>query len=129
MLSLPVDPLMTLFGVTYSKVQEGLIEAVFEVSNQISQPFGLLHGGASLAIAESVAGMGSIYLCEEDQNVVGAQISANHISSARIGDQLLARGTLLHRGRLTHVWNVDIIRPATHKLISTIRVTNQIIGV
>ena len=96
------------------------------VDNRTRQPFGVLHGGATLALAETVAGMGSLLLCKSDEIVAGMQVSGNHISTAHEGDTVRAVGTIIHRGRSTHVWNVDIYT-STAKLVSTIRVTNSIL--
>lgn len=78
--------------------------------------FGILHGGATLALAETVAGIGSMIICEPDEIVVGMQVSGNHISSAHEGDSVRAVGTILHKGRSSHIWNVDVFT-STNKLV------------
>lgn len=83
-------------------------------------------GGATLALAETVAGFGSNLLCNECEFVVGMQVSGNHISSAREGDTVTAVARIIHKGRSTHIWNVDIIS-SMGKLISSIRVMNSIL--
>ncbi len=87
---------------------------------------GILHGGATLALAETVAGIGSMIICEPDEIVVGMQVSGNHISSAHEGDSVRVVGTILHKGRSSHIWNVDVFT-STNKLVSSVRVVNSVI--
>lgn len=103
------------------------LEALMFVSQQFTQTTGVLHGGATIAFAETIAGVGSNALCKDGQYSVGMQISASHLSSAQLGDTVKAIGTLIHRGRTTHVWDVDVRSQKTGKLISSIRITNAII--
>ena len=99
---------------------------VMPVDERTRQPFGILHGGASLALAETVAGLGSMILCKPDEIVVGMQVSGNHISSAHEGDTVRAVATIVHKGRSSHVWNVDVFT-STAKLVSSVRVVNSIL--
>ena len=69
---------------------EDRVEATMPVDHRTRQPFGILHGGATLALAETVAGLGSMILCQPDEIVVGMQVSGNHISSAHEGDTVRA---------------------------------------
>ena len=87
---------------------------------------GILHGGATLALAETVAGLGSMIICEPDEIVVGMQVSGNHISSAHEGDSVRVVGTILHKGRSSHIWNVDVFT-SSNKLVSSVRVVNSVI--
>ena len=96
------------------------------VDERPRQPFGILHGGATLALAETVAGLGSMILCKPDEIVVGMQVSGNHISSAHEGDTVRAVASIVHKGRSSHVWNVDVFT-STAKLVSSIRVVNSIL--
>lgn len=118
--------LMESLGMTYVSSAEGRIEVTMPVDGRTRQPTGILHGGASLALAETVAGMGSMILCPPDETAVGMQVSGNHVSSAREGDTVRAIGSLIHKGRSTHVWNVDIFT-SEGKLVSSVRVVNCII--
>lgn len=120
------DTLMGNLGIQYTFASSDRIEAVMPVDERTRQPFGILHGGATLALAETVAGMGSMLICEPDEIVTGMQISGNHISSAHEGDTVRAVGTVIHKGRSSHVWNVDVFT-STSKLISTIRVVNSVL--
>lgn len=117
--------LMGNLGIQYTYVDEQRIEATMPVDERTRQPFGILHGGATLALAETLAGLGSLFLCQPDEIAVGMQVSGNHISSAHQGDTVRAVGTIIHKGRSSHVWNVDVFT-STGKLISTVRVINSI---
>ena len=117
---------MDTLGISFTHLASERVEAEMRVEKRVCQPFGLLHGGASLALAESVAGQGSLALCDADHIPVGIQVSANHISSAKEGDTVHAIGTLLQRGRTTHVWNVDIFA-SDKTLVSSVRVVNRIV--
>ena len=88
-------------------------------------PCGTLPGGATPALAETVAGLGSMITVKPDEIVVGMQVSGNHISSAHEGDTVRAVGTIVHKGRSSHVWNVDVFT-STNKLVSSVRVINSI---
>ena len=112
-------------GIQYTYLTEGRVEATMPVDHRTRQPFGILHGGATLALAETVAGLGSMALCQTDEFVVGMQVSGNHVSSALEGDTVRAVGTVVHKGRSSHVWNVDVFT-STGKLVSTVRVVNSV---
>ena len=113
-------------GIQFTYASKDRIEATMPVDERTRQPFGILHGGATLALAETIAGLGSMMLCKPDENMVGMQVSGNHVSSAHEGDTVRAIGTIIHKGRSSHVWNVDVLT-STDKLVSSIRVVNSII--
>jgi Cof subfamily protein (haloacid dehalogenase superfamily) len=112
-------------GITYTFVSPERIEATMPVDERTRQPFGILHGGATLALAETVAGLGSMLLCQPDEMAVGMQVSGNHVSSAHEGDTVRAVATIMHKGRSSHLWNVDIFT-STNRLVSTVRVINSV---
>lgn len=118
--------LMRNLGIQYTYASDERVEATMPVDYRTRQPFGILHGGATLALAETVAGLGSMIICEPDEIVVGMQVSGNHISSAHEGDTVRAVATIVHKGRSSHVWNVDVFT-STNKLVSSIRVVNSVI--
>lgn len=117
--------LMGNLGIQYTYVSQDRVEATMPVDHRTCQPFGILHGGATLALAETVAGLGSMVLCQPDEFVVGMQVSGNHISSAHEGDTVRAVATIVHQGRSSHVWNVDVFT-STNKLVSSVRVVNSV---
>ncbi len=96
--------LMGNLGIQYTYASDERVEATMPVDYRTRQPFGILHGGATLALAETVAGLGSMIICEPDEIVVGMQVSGNHISSAHEGDTVRAVATIVHKGRSSHVW-------------------------
>lgn len=118
--------LMGNLGIQYTYASEDRIEATMPVDKRTRQPFGVLHGGASLALAETVAGLGSMIICNPDETVVGMQVSGNHMSSAYEGDTVRAVGVIIHKGRSSHVWDVNIYT-STEKLVSSVRVINSVI--
>ena len=99
--------------------------ARMRVDERNRQPFGFLSGGASLALAENVAGVGSSALCPESA-CVGIEVSGSHVQAVAEGDTVTAYARLQHQGSTLHVWQVDI-RNSAEELISTVRVTNYII--
>lgn len=99
--------------------------ARMKVDERNRQPFGFLSGGASLALAENVAGVGSTALCPGCA-CVGIEVSGSHVKAVSEGDTVTAFARMLHRGAKLHVWQVDI-RNSGNDLISSVRVTNFII--
>ena len=99
--------------------------ARMKVDERNRQPFGFLSGGASLALAENVAGVGSSALCPNCA-CVGLEVSGSHVKAVAEGDSVTAYARLLNRGTTLHVWNVDI-KDSSGDLISNVRVTNYII--
>lgn len=118
--------LMGHLGIQYTYADMDRVEATMPVDERTRQPFGILHGGATLALAETVAGLGSMILAKPDEIVVGMQVSGNHMTSAHEGDTVRAVATIIHKGRSSHVWNVDIYT-STDKLVSSVRVINSIL--
>lgn len=117
--------LMGNLGIQYTFASAERVEATMPVDHRTRQPFGILHGGATLALAETVAGLGSMIACQPDETVVGMQVSGNHVSSAHEGDTVRAVCTPVHLGRSSHVWNVDVFT-STDRLVSSIRVVNAV---
>lgn len=108
--------------------EDGYMEATMPVNEKTIQLYGVLHGGATIALAETVAGVGTHSIVLPEKGCVGMQISASHISSARQGESVVAKGTLIHRGQKTHIWDVNVFSVNDERLISTIRVTNAVIN-
>ena len=100
------------------------VGARLEVNPTNSQPFGFLSGGASLAMAENLAGVGSPALCP-DKICVGINVSGNHVRSVLEGDTVTAIARIIYKGRTLHTWQVDLTN-SEGKLISTVTVTNYI---
>ena len=99
--------------------------ARMKVDERNRQPFGFLSGGATLALAENVAGVGSSSLCPGCA-CVGIEVSGSHVKAVCEGDTVTAYARLLHQGSTLHVWQVDI-RNSAEEMISQVRVTNYVI--
>lgn len=116
---------ISFLGIQFIGFGEDYIEASMPVDNKL-QPMGLLHGGASLALAETIASGGSYLLVDpEKYDVLGLQVSGNHLSTVTNGT-LYARADIIHRGKTTHIWDVKI-KGDNGKLISVTRVTMMIV--
>jgi 1,4-dihydroxy-2-naphthoyl-CoA hydrolase len=83
------------------------VTATMPVTDKHHQPFGVLHGGVSVVLAESAASVGAYLAAPEGHAAVGMEVNANHVRSVRQG-RLVAVATPLHTGRTTHVWDVKI---------------------
>lgn len=113
-------------GIQFTAVGDGWVEASMPVDHRTFRPGGFLHGGANLALAETVAGLGSMLAVDiQEVDILGIQVSANHTGSVTEGT-VYARAEIVHFGNQTHVWNIEIKNEAG-KLISTGRVTNMIV--
>ena len=121
-----LEGLGTTIGMQIMEWREEEIKATMKVDGSNSQLYGILNGGAALALAETLAGMGSHLLCGEGEIAVGIEVNGNHLNMARVGETVYATASLLHRGHTTHVWNVDI-RNEKGDIVSTERVVNMII--
>jgi 1,4-dihydroxy-2-naphthoyl-CoA hydrolase len=109
-------------GIEFTEIGDDFIRGTMPVDGRTRQPYGLLHGGASVALAETLGSMGAT-LCVDTQRYrcVGQEINANHVRAARSG---LVTGTArpVHVGRRTQVWSIDIVNEAG-KLVCTSRLT------
>jgi uncharacterized protein (TIGR00369 family) len=112
-------------GIEFTYASEERVEAIMPVDHRTCQPFGILHGGATLALAETVAGFGSMIICQADETMVGMQVSGNHISTVPEGETVRAVATIIHKGQSTHVWDVNVYT-STDKLVSSIHVLNSV---
>lgn len=121
------NTLMARLGMTATIVAENYVEMTMPVDSWTAQPLGILHGGANLALAETAAGLGSMAIIGKDKTQVGTQVSGYHVGRAVVGDTMRAEARLLHGGKTTHVWSVEIYSVNTNKLIHTARVLNTIL--
>lgn len=117
--------LSTALGMEFiSTPEDDTCMATMKVDERNRQPFGFLSGGASLALAENLAGVGSSSLCPGCA-CVGIEVSGSHVKAVVEGDTVTAYARLLHQGTTLHVWNVDI-KDTAGDLISNVRVTNYV---
>ena len=121
--------LIKTLGITIKVLDEAYAEAIMPVTDDNQQTMGFLHGGATIALAETIGGIGSYAILPETEGCVEMQISASHISSANIGDNVIAKADLIHKGKRTHIWDVNVFSEKTGRLISSIKVTNAVIKI
>jgi len=111
-----------LLGIRIIEVGENYIKGTMPVDKRTHQAYGILHGGASAALAETLGSIGSIIVVDPEQYIcVGVEINANHIRSVRDG---FVTGTAipLHLGASSHVWEIKII-DKNEKLVCAGRLT------
>ena len=101
-------------------------QARMKVDERNRQIFGFLRGGASLALAENLAGVGSLALCPNNI-CVGINVSGSHVKAVLDGDTVTATAHILHKGKTLHQWHVDI-RNEAGDLISSVEVTNFVMN-
>ncbi len=102
------DTIMEAIGIEIAGVSENEVVATMPVHGPTKQPFGILHGGASVVLAETVASVGTYNLIDRERELaVGLEINANHVRSKGEGT-VTAVGRPLHRGRRVMVWDVRI---------------------
>jgi 1,4-dihydroxy-2-naphthoyl-CoA hydrolase len=115
-------------GIRFTAIGENWLEATMPVEARTHQPFGRLHGGASVALAETVASMaGALVVNPAEKLVVGLEINANHLRPVREG-LVTARATAEALGRTTQVWTIRV-SDENGKLVCLSRITLAVIGV
>lgn len=120
------NTLMETLEIEYIDAGEGFLKAKMPVNSRVHQPIGLLHGGATVALAESVGSAASLmFINTEKQEVRGIEISANHLKSKRDGI-VFCTAKIIHQGRSLHLWEIKIT-DENDKLISLCKLTNMIL--
>lgn len=121
------NTLMEQLGIECMEIGKDYVISRMPVDHRTHQPMGLLHGGASAALIESIGSMGSTLLIDlEKEQPVGLEINCNHVGGVREGF-VRATGKIVHAGKRTHLWQVDIHEEGTNRLICTGRLTVMII--
>jgi 1,4-dihydroxy-2-naphthoyl-CoA hydrolase len=121
------NTLMEQLGIECIELGKDFVVSRMPVDHRTHQPMGLLHGGASAALIESIGSMGSTLLIDlEKQQPVGLEINCNHVGGVKSGF-VIATGKIVHAGKRTHLWQVDIRDEETDRLICTGRLTVMII--
>jgi 1,4-dihydroxy-2-naphthoyl-CoA hydrolase len=113
-------------GILFTEVGGDFVRGTMPVDARTVQPYGLLHGGASVALAETLGSMGAAMCVDAaEYQVVGQEINANHVRAARSG---IVTGTAraVHIGGRTHVWSIEIVNDA-QKLVCISRITMAVI--
>ncbi|PEN12691.1 esterase [Longibacter salinarum] len=114
-----------LLDIEVVEMSEDRVVATMPVTPKHHQPFGVLHGGVSVVLAESVASIGAYLAAPDGYVAMGIEINANHIRAVRDGT-VTAVATPVHRGRSTQVWQVEI-KGANDKLVCVSRCTLAIV--
>ena len=116
------NTLMETLEIEFIDLTEDVLTARMPVTSKVHQPDGVLHGGASVALAESIGSAAAIvFLGKENSTIRGLEISANHIKSISDGF-VYAKATALHRGKTTQLWQIRIENEAA-ELISLVKLT------
>lgn len=113
-------------GMQFTVATAGYLEATMPVDARTIQPYGILHGGSSVALAETLGSVGSNMLAEEGKVAVGLEINANHIRAVRTG-LVTGKANIVHKGRQTHVWDIRLYDEKEH-LICICRFTAAIVN-
>jgi len=120
------NTLVSHLGITVTEIGSDYIKAKMPINEHTHQYMGILHGGASVVLAETIGSVGSYLLLDrETQYTVGLEVNANHVGSAKEG-MANAVAKILHKGKKTHVWSIEIYDDNT-KLLSVCRLTMMII--
>lgn len=123
---LSANTLIEHLSITFTEIGDDFVCAKMPVNTTTHQPMGFLHGGASLALAESVGSVASFLIADPDkQHVFGLEVNANHIKSKKEG-YVKATASPIHIGNRSHIWDISI-RDEEDNLISIVRLTNMIV--
>ena len=113
-------------GIEFLEVGDDFITARVPVDERTRQPYGLLHGGVSVVLAETLGSCGAIFCAPEGHRVVGLDINANHIRAATSG-WVMGKTTPVHIGRSTQVWAIER-RNAQGELTCVSRITMAVLA-
>ena len=122
----PATGLLATLGIVVTEATAERVVATMPVTAAHLQPHGILHGGASVALAETVASVGASVTLEASERAVGLEINANHVRAVATGT-LTATALPLHRGRRTQVWVIEI-RDPRGRLVCASRCTLAIVA-
>ena len=120
------NTLMEALGMKILPMKNGKYYASMPVDHRTVQIQGCLHGGASIALAETLAGYASSTLCSQEEFPVGISVTANHINTACAGT-VIAEASPIKLGKRLHLWQVDILND-NKDILSTVRITNYLIS-
>ena len=120
------NTLMETLGITYTDVGEDYLVATMPINSTVHQPMGLLHGGATVALAESVGSAASHMFIDTGAFIVkGIEITANHLKSKKEG-MVTATATILHKGKTTHLWKIEVT-DSDGAMVSFCKLTNIVL--
>jgi 1,4-dihydroxy-2-naphthoyl-CoA hydrolase len=120
------NTLIESLGIEILSIENGRVEGQMPVDKRTHQPYGLLHGGASAALVETLGSFGSHFLIDQNRELaVGVEVNTNHLKGVRSGT-VRAEARIIHQGRRSHVWNVDV-RNEDGELTATGRLTVMVV--
>jgi len=120
------NTLMETLQIHYTEIGNGYLVATMPVTQRVHQPMGILHGGATVALAESVGSVASFFAVDSGNfNVKGVEISANHLKSVKSG-LITATARIIHKGRTLHLWEIKVTDEALN-LIAICKLTTIIL--
>lgn len=116
------NTLMETLEIEYIDIGDDYVMATMPVTPKVHQPAGLLHGGATVALAESLGSAAShVFIDDEKYEIRGIEIAANHVRSVRSG-KVTATARFLHRGRTTQLWEIKVV-DGQNRLVSLCKLT------
>ena len=120
------DTAVERLGMEFTEVGDDFITARVPVDKRTRQPYGILHGGVSVVLAEALGSCGAAYSSPEGYRAVGLDINANHLRAATSG-WVTGTARPVHRGRTTHVWQIEL-RNDAGELTCVSRITMAILA-
>ena len=117
---------VTHLGIEFTEIGDDYLRGRVPVDERTRQPFGLLHGGVSVVLAETLGSIGAFYACPEGHRGVGLDINANHLRAATSG-WVTGTARPVHIGRTTQVWQIDMVNDAG-ELTCVSRITMAILA-
>jgi uncharacterized protein (TIGR00369 family) len=120
------NTLMETLNIEFTEVGDNFVSAKMPVNSRVHQPYGILHGGATAALAETVGSSASVLFVDTEKYIIkGIELSINHLKSKKEGI-VFATAKVLHKGRSTHLWEIKITDEEDN-LISICKITNMIL--
>lgn len=119
------NTIIALLGIEYTQIGDNFLQATMSVDSRTHQPFGLLHGGASVVLAETLGSVAGNLVVSADKVCVGLEVNANHLRSIKSG-VVTGTATAIRLGRTIQVWQIEI-HNQKQQLICTSRLTLAVI--
>ncbi|MGJ8581551.1 MAG: hotdog fold thioesterase [Psychromonas sp.] len=123
--ALSENTIIALLGIEYTTIGDNFLQATMPVDNRTHQPYELLHGGASVVLAETIGSVAANLVVDDDKVCVGLDINANHVRSVKKG-VVTGTATAVHIGYSTQVWQIEICNER-QQLVCTSRLTVAVI--
>ena len=123
--ALPENNLMRDWQMRIAEIGEDYLSLTMPVTHRLTQVDGVLHGGATLALAETAGSMAAFLLhCNEGEQIRGIELSANHLRAGKVGDTLYAKAVCINAGRTLQLWDIKVTNQEG-KLISYCKFTTM----